>query len=105
MVSSKYGMDSATIEIRRIAAMSFVDEVYSLYRDQLNDDEDDAVAIVLSILEEQSREHVLQMIEQMTDDEVVQMVGVYLVEMLKMKMMQDGKLPSFRGTPTSSQVH
>ena len=33
--------------------MRFVDEVYSMYRDQLGDDEEDAVAIVLSILEEQ----------------------------------------------------
>ncbi|MFC7443240.1 DUF6154 family protein [Laceyella putida] len=85
--------------------MSFVDEVYSLYRDQLNDDEDDAVAIVLSILEEQSREHVLKLIEQMSDDEVVQMMGVYLVEMLKMKMIQDGKIPPFRAVPSSSHIH
>lgn len=85
--------------------MSFVDEVYSLYRDQLNDDEDDAVTIVLSILEEQSREHIMQLIEQMSDDEVVQMMGVYLVEMLKMKMIQDGKIPPFRGVPSSPHVH
>jgi len=62
-----------------------VDEVYSLYRDQLNDDEEDAVAIVLSILEDQSRENVLQLIDEMSDDEIMQMLGVYLVEMLKMK--------------------
>ncbi|SFI89364.1 DUF6154 family protein [Thermoflavimicrobium dichotomicum] len=73
--------------------MRFLDQVYSLYRDQLTDDEEDAVAIVLSILEDQSREHIMKLIEEMSDDEVVQMMGVYLVEMLKMKMIQDGKLP------------
>ncbi|MGA9175036.1 MAG: DUF6154 family protein [Thermoactinomyces sp.] len=85
--------------------MSFVDEVYSLYRDQLNDDEEDAVAIVLSILEDQSRENVLQLIDEMSDDEIMQMLGVYLVEMLKMKMVQDGKLPPYRPLLSPSRYH
>lgn len=76
--------------------MSFIDEVYSLYRDQLSDDEDDAIAIVLSILEDQSKETVMQLITEMADDEIVQMMGVYLLEMIKMKMVQDGKLPQFK---------
>ena len=32
--------------------MRFVDEVYSLYRDQLNDEEEDPVTLVLSLLED-----------------------------------------------------
>ena len=85
--------------------MSFVDEVYDLYRDQLNDDEEDVVAIVLSILEEQSREHMMQLIEQMDDDEITQMLGVYLVEMLKLKMVQDGKLPRLRSVSPVTRYH
>lgn len=85
--------------------MSFVDEVYSLYRDQLNDDEEDAVAIVLSILEEQSRENVMQLINEMSDDEIIQMMGVYLVEMLKMKMIQDGKLPQWKPMVVPPRFH
>ncbi len=73
--------------------MRFVDQVYSLYRDQLTDDEEDAVLIVLSILEDQSKENIMELIASMSDDEVLQMMGVYLVEMLKLKMIQDGKLP------------
>jgi hypothetical protein len=74
--------------------MRFVDQVYSLYRDQLTDDEEDAVLIVLSILEDQSKENIMELIASMSDDEVMQMMGVYLVEMLKLKMIQDGKLPA-----------
>lgn len=85
--------------------MSFVDDVYSLYRDQLNDDEEDAVTIVLSLLEEQSREHMQQMISEMSDDEVMQMMGVYLVEMLKLKMMQDGKLPQWKPIALPPRIH
>ncbi|MCS1351832.1 DUF6154 family protein [Mechercharimyces sp. CAU 1602] len=84
--------------------MRFVDEVYSLYRDELEGDEETAVNIVLSILEEQSREDILRLIEEMGDDEVMQMVGVYLVEMLKMKMVQDGKA-IFKKSSTQTQIH
>jgi hypothetical protein len=85
--------------------MSFVDEVYSLYRDQLNDGEEDVVAIALSVLKEQSREHVMQLIAKMSDDEIIQMMGVYLVEMLKMKMMQDGKMSSFKAITMPARFH
>ncbi|OYD06173.1 DUF6154 family protein [Paludifilum halophilum] len=72
--------------------MRFVDDIYSLYRDQLGEDEENAVSVVLSILEDHSRQDMMKLIEEMDDEEVIQMVGVYLVEMLKMKMVQDGKL-------------
>lgn len=85
--------------------MSFVDEVYSLYRDQLSDDEEDAVTVVLSILEDQSRENIMELINQMSDDELLQMLGIYLVEMIKMKMVQDGKLPYFRPMTAPIRVH
>lgn len=85
--------------------MSFVDEVYDLYRDQLTDDEEDAVTIVLSILEEQSRENMMELIQQMDDDEIMQMLGVYLVEMLKVKMVQDGKLPRLRFDSPATRYH
>jgi hypothetical protein len=41
----------------------------------------------------------------MTDDEIMQMLGVYLVEMLKMKMIQDGKLPPIRSLPSTTRYH
>ncbi len=85
--------------------MSFVDEVYDLYRDQLTEEEEDAVNIVLSILEEQSRENMMELIQQMDDDEIMQMMGVYLVEMLKVKMVQDGKLPRLRFDSPATRYH
>lgn len=85
--------------------MSFIDEVYSLYREHLDGDEEDAVTIVLSILEDQSRENVLKLIDQMSDDEVVQMMGVYLVEMLKMKMVQDGKIVQWKASSVPMRFH
>ena len=85
--------------------MSFVDEVYLLYKDHLSEDEEDAVAVVLSILEDQSRENVMKIIDQMPDQEVIQMLGVYLVEMIKMKMAQDGKTGQWNSKSLPLRFH
>ncbi|GGA42981.1 hypothetical protein GCM10007416_15030 [Kroppenstedtia guangzhouensis] len=71
--------------------MRFVDDLFSLYREHLADDEENAVSVVLNILEDQTREDIMKLIREMDDEEVIQMVGVYLVEMLKMKMAQEGE--------------
>ncbi|MFD1426814.1 hypothetical protein JOD24_003350 [Kroppenstedtia sanguinis] len=70
--------------------MRFVDDLFSLYREHLADNEENAVSVVLNILEDQTREDIMQLIRDMDDEEVIQMVGVYLVEMLKMKIAQEG---------------
>ncbi|EGK08450.1 DUF6154 family protein [Kroppenstedtia eburnea] len=70
--------------------MRFVDDLFSLYREHLADDEENAVSVVLNILEDQTREDIMKLIREMDDEEVIQMVGVYLVEMLKMKIAQEG---------------
>ncbi|SFS64507.1 DUF6154 family protein [Marininema halotolerans] len=85
--------------------MRFVEDIYSLYRDQLGEDEDNAVSVVLSILEDHSRNDMMNLIKEMDDDEVLQMVGVYLVEMLKMKMAQEGKLTEWDDSSNSARYH
>lgn len=70
--------------------MSFVDEIYSMYRKQLTGDEEDAVIVVLNLLEEHSKSNILNKIHEMEDNEVIQMFAMYLIEMLKVKMAQEG---------------
>ncbi|SDX04058.1 hypothetical protein SAMN05444487_10961 [Marininema mesophilum] len=85
--------------------MRFVEDIYSLYRDQLGEDEDNAISVVISILEDQYRNDMMKLIKEMEDDEVIQMVGMYLVEMLKMKMAQDGKLRDWDDSSNSARYH
>ncbi len=85
--------------------MSFADEVYSLYRDQLQNDEEDAITIVLNLLEEQTHKDLLQLLKKMNVDELSQMLGIYLVEMLKLRMVQDGKLSSLKSFTDSDLLH
>lgn len=70
--------------------MGFVDKLYYLYRDKLTGDEEDILAIVLDILQEHNREELITIIKDMDDEEVYQMVGGYLVDMLRLKAEKEG---------------
>lgn len=70
--------------------MRLIDEIYAMYRDQLTGDEEDAIAIVLGLLEEQNKKELLQLVNDMTEEEVLHMMAMYLVEMLRLKMDKDG---------------
>lgn len=70
--------------------MKFVDDLYRLYRDQLTESDEDAIEIVLSLFADHSREDLVQLIQQMSDEELFQMVSLYVVEMVKRKMIEDG---------------
>jgi Family of unknown function (DUF6154) len=70
--------------------MKFVDELYEYYKNRLTGDEEDAEVMTMSILEELDRNDLLQLIQEMTDEELMGMVGLYILESLKAKMAQDG---------------
>jgi ribosomal 50S subunit-associated protein YjgA (DUF615 family) len=73
-----------------VMTMKFLDEVYDYYKNLLTGDEEDTVAIIIGLLEEHSREDLMTLIEQMSDDEMYHMVVLYLVEMLRRRMVSDG---------------
>ena len=86
--------------------MKFVSELYEMYRNHLTGDEEDAVALVLHILQEHSKEDILDMIQEMEDDEVIQMFAMYLIESLKFKMAQEGVgHDSFKTQAPSNRYH
>jgi hypothetical protein len=70
--------------------MKFIDDLYHLYRNHLTGDEEDAVAIVLDVLHEQEREDLIKFIKDMDEDEIFSMVGIYLIELMKRKMADEG---------------
>ncbi|GGJ66179.1 hypothetical protein GGR02_001679 [Anoxybacillus voinovskiensis] len=70
--------------------MKFIDELYEYYKDRLSGDEEDAEILTMSVLEELSREDLLELIKEMDDAELVGMVGLYMLERLKAKMAQEG---------------
>jgi Family of unknown function (DUF6154) len=71
-------------------SMKFVDELYEYYKDRLTGDEEDAEVMTMSILEELDRNDLLQFVQEMSNEELTGMVGLYILECLKAKMAQDG---------------
>lgn len=69
--------------------MNFVDEIYEMYRKKLTGDEEDAVALVLNLLEDHDRNDLMKMVNDMEDEEIFQMLAMWLIEMLKVKMAQE----------------
>ena len=70
--------------------MKLVDQLYDLYKDKLTGYEEDALIIVSGILDELDREHYLEWIEQMSEQDLFEMFGNYLVYKLRMKMAEEG---------------
>lgn len=81
--------------------MGFVDEIYAMYRSHLTGDEEDAVALVLDLLQDHTKEDLLKKIHGMDDNEIFQMFAMYLIEMLKAKMAREGVGGSDFKTSTS----
>lgn len=68
--------------------MSFVDEIYEMYKSQLTGDDEDAIALVLNLLQDHKREELLSKINEMEDYEIYQMLSIYLIEALKVKIAE-----------------
>lgn len=87
--------------------MKFINDLYELYKDQLVGDEEDAVALVLYALRDHERDDLIKFVQQMSDDEVYQMLGNFLIDKLKDKMAEEG-LGQYRPSPAhrdSKNVH
>ncbi|WP_018132625.1 DUF6154 family protein [Effusibacillus pohliae] len=70
--------------------MKFVDQLYELYKNQLTGDEEDVVIIVSGILSELNRDELLALVKDMTHDELYQMIGTYMVDKLRVKLIEKG---------------
>ncbi|CCQ97675.1 conserved hypothetical protein [[Clostridium] ultunense Esp] len=86
--------------------MKFVDDLFKLYRDQLTGNDEDTVEIVLSLFSGHSREDLMNFVQQMTDEELFQMISLYVVELIKRKMVEEGFPGIFeREIPIDPNIH
>ncbi|MEW9669236.1 DUF6154 family protein [Ammoniphilus sp. 3BR4] len=86
--------------------MKFIDDLYNLYRDHLTGDEEDAIAIVLGVLQEQDREDMLKLISEMNEEEVFHMLSMFLIELMRQKMATEGVGTATLDTdPTRDSFH
>ncbi len=71
--------------MKRGKKMKIIDELYDYYRDKLTGDEEDIDMLAFAFLEEMSREDLLELINELDNQELYNLMGIYLIESLKGK--------------------
>ena len=69
--------------------MKIVDELYALYRHKLTGDDEDIDMLAFAFLEEMSREDLLRIIQELDNQELYDLMGLYLIESLKGKFASE----------------
>ncbi|QED49055.1 DUF6154 family protein [Cytobacillus dafuensis] len=69
--------------------MKIIDELYELYRHKLTGDEEDIDMLAFAFLEEMKREDLLKMIHDLDNQELYDLMGLYLIESLKGKFANE----------------
>lgn len=69
--------------------MAFVDEIYEMYKEHLKTNDEDAISLVLNLLNDFDRKEILDKITEMEDYEIYQMFTIYLIEALKAKIVKE----------------
>ncbi|WP_200756629.1 DUF6154 family protein [Effusibacillus dendaii] len=85
--------------------MKFVDQLYELYKNQLTGDEEDVLIIVSGILSDLNREEMVKLIEDMEQEEIFQMLGTYMVEKLRVKLVEKGAGVPMEAAPPDGHLH
>ena len=70
--------------------MKIIDELYEHYRNKLTGDEEDIDMLTFAFLEEMNREDLLAIIHELNNQELYDLMGLYLIETLKGKFASDG---------------
>ncbi|MBP3039775.1 hypothetical protein J9303_09785 [Bacillaceae bacterium Marseille-Q3522] len=65
--------------------MKIIDELFEMYRDKLVGDEEDINMLTFAFLEEMSRDDLLHIIENLDNQELYDLIGLYIIETLKEK--------------------
>lgn len=68
--------------------MRLIDELFEMYRDKITGDEEDLDMITFAVLENYSRDELIDIIKEMNDYELHYFIRLYLLEMLKGKFAQ-----------------
>ncbi|BAU26793.1 hypothetical protein DFP93_11165 [Aneurinibacillus soli] len=70
--------------------MKLVNDIYNMYRDKLIGEEEDVTTLVMGLLHERTKEEMMSWVNDMQETEVYQMLGLYLLEMLRLKLADEG---------------
>ncbi|KIL43940.1 DUF6154 family protein [Jeotgalibacillus soli] len=68
--------------------MKLIDEIYEMYRGKIRGTKEDFDIIAFTILEQFDRKELIEMVQDMSDDELAYFIRLYILESLERKMGQ-----------------
>ncbi|MBS4191791.1 hypothetical protein KHA94_16500 [Bacillus sp. FJAT-49705] len=85
--------------------MKIIDELYELYRHKLTGDEEDIDMLAFAFLEEMKREDLLKIIHDLDNQELYDLMGLYLIEGLKGKFANEDFRRQHNPNTTHRNIH
>lgn len=85
--------------------LKLIDELFEHYRTKLTGDDEDIDILVLAVLEQLSKEEILEYIMKMDELELRSFMGVYITETLKEKFALANAAGSKDKTPSFRNIH
>lgn len=70
--------------------MKLIEDLYNLYRNKLTGDEEDIDMLAFAVLEQLDRQEILDLLHEMDDQELNNLMGLYIIESLKGKFAREG---------------
>ena len=69
--------------------MKLIEELYNMYRDKMTGDEEDIDMLTFAVLEQLDRKEIFELLQEMDDQELTNLMGLYIIETLKGKFAQN----------------
>ncbi len=69
--------------------VKLIDELFEMYRTKLTGDEEDIDILAFAVLEQLDRNEILSMINELDEQEIKDLMGLYLIETLKGKFAKE----------------
>jgi hypothetical protein len=85
--------------------MKIIDELYELYRHKLTGDEEDIDMLAFAFLEEMSRDDLLSIIQELDNQELYDLMGLYLIESLKGKFASENFTRTRKSNMQERNIH
>ncbi|MGP4081391.1 DUF6154 family protein [Pseudalkalibacillus sp. R45] len=70
--------------------MKLVDEIYNTFKYHFSADEEDMYPIVYGLMEAKSREEIFEQLEELSNEELNEMVTLFILEQLQRKLAEEG---------------
>ncbi|WP_257351935.1 DUF6154 family protein [Pseudalkalibacillus decolorationis] len=70
--------------------MKFVDEIYHTFKFHFSADEEDMYPIVYGIIEEKDKDRIMQLLDELSKEDLNEMVTLFALDQLQRKLAEEG---------------